>query len=74
MHSSRGFIFITFLLTLFTIKCCLYQVSVSGDGATVDSNCRKLTASWVRAAAEKSSHVPLCNFYEVSFNFLINKK
>ena len=44
--------------------CIEPSVRKSGDGAAVDSNCRKLTASFVRRKRLDDSSIPSCNFYE----------
>ena len=35
-----------------------------GTRESVDSGCRKLTAAWVREAAQKSHDVETCDFFE----------
>lgn len=65
--------------------CLNPVVSKERKGRSVDSKCRNLTASWVRAKVAKKEEdtmeldepqVPLCNFYEVKTNifFLENVK
>ena len=45
--------------------CIHPQVTTHTDGETVDSQCRSLTASWVRKkASEQNSSVETCSFYE----------
>ena len=41
------------------------QVSKEDEGKLVDSNCHKLTASFVRERHKSDSRVPICLFYEV---------
>ncbi|CCI45983.1 unnamed protein product [Albugo candida] len=53
---------------------CIHEkvLENSADGETVDSQCRKMTASWVRARVEQGSNeqlvsnggIELCSFYE----------
>ncbi|EUB64599.1 TFIIH basal transcription factor complex helicase subunit [Echinococcus granulosus] len=44
--------------------CIEPSVRRSGDGATVDAACRKLTASFVRRRRQEDSSVPGCSFFE----------
>lgn len=44
--------------------CIEPSVRRSGDGATVDSTCRKLTASFVRRRRQEDPSIPGCSFYE----------
>ena len=44
--------------------CIESSVRRSGDGAAVDTNCRKLTASFVRRKRQEDSSIPVCTFYE----------
>ena len=43
---------------------CL-QVAGKQEGKLVDSECFKLTASFVRERHKNDSSVPVCQFYEV---------
>ncbi|XP_031372658.1 general transcription and DNA repair factor IIH helicase subunit XPD-like isoform X2 [Punica granatum] len=44
---------------------CVNPRVVSAENRdSVDAGCRKLTASWVRALAEKNPNVPTCEFFE----------
>lgn len=68
--------------------CLNPDVSKERKGRSVDSKCRNLTASWVRAKAVRrrpeqeqdgdamdvdQSPVPLCDFYEVFYHNTISK-
>eukprot|EP00897_Mesotaenium_endlicherianum_P010484 jgi/Mesen1/9464/ME000627S08848 len=44
--------------------CIHPRVSGEGSRESVDSGCRKRTASWVRAAAVDNPNIELCSFYE----------
>ena len=53
-----------------TLPCAMcpspHQVSREEEGRAVDSECHKLTASFVRERHSRDSSVPVCPFYEVS--------
>ncbi|KAL3717489.1 hypothetical protein ACJRO7_008991 [Eucalyptus globulus] len=44
--------------------CVNPRVLSAENRDSVDAGCRKLTASWVRALAEKNPSVPTCEFFE----------
>ncbi|VUZ41897.1 unnamed protein product, partial [Hymenolepis diminuta] len=44
--------------------CIEPSVKKAGDGVTTDTNCRKLTASFVRRQHRDNEDVPICTFYE----------
>ncbi|KAJ7531329.1 hypothetical protein O6H91_14G040900 [Diphasiastrum complanatum] len=44
--------------------CIHPKVSGEGSRESVDAGCRKLTASWVRAAAIENPNIETCPFYE----------
>lgn len=44
--------------------CMEPTVRRSGDGGMVDTNCRKLTASFVRRRHQEDQSVPVCALYE----------
>lgn len=45
--------------------CIHPEASKATHGSNVDSNCRNLTASWVRERAKKTD-IETCQFFEVS--------
>ncbi|RYG68592.1 hypothetical protein EON64_04820, partial [archaeon] len=44
--------------------CIHPRVQEESDRETVDTKCRDMTASWVRASAQKGGDVELCDYYE----------
>ncbi|VDO06160.1 unnamed protein product [Rodentolepis nana] len=44
--------------------CIEPSVKKAGDGVATDSNCRKLTASFIRRQHRDNADVPVCSFYE----------
>nr|CDS28679.2 DNA repair helicase rad3:xp d [Hymenolepis microstoma] len=62
--SSNGCGLLTVALSSRKNLCIEPSVKKAGDGVATDTNCRKLTASFVRRQHRDNEDIPVCSFYE----------
>lgn len=62
--SPDGFGLLAVALSARKNLCINPSVKKIGDGAAIDTGCRKLTASFVRRQHRENGDVPVCSFYE----------